>query len=156
MIRATSVSKGMRISLQSRSLMSYPMGYAYKVSKTMMPKISDTERAALNAGTGASIWISADIPELFIDGHNFIHSQIYAVGFDREIFSGNPSLKDLEKYSVKLSAEEKGNKKFTFWVSKACVRKLIWFGCPIKVLQLQYKSIFLMYIILLHEFASWR
>ena len=34
-----------------------------------------------------------------------------AVGFDREIFSGNPSLKDLEKYSVKLSAEEKGTVK---------------------------------------------
>lgn len=32
------------------------------------------------------------------------------VGFDREIFSGNPSLKDLEKYTVKLSAEEKGNR----------------------------------------------
>jgi hypothetical protein len=27
-------------------------GYAYKVAKSMMPKISDTERAALNAGTG--------------------------------------------------------------------------------------------------------
>jgi hypothetical protein len=27
-------------------------GYAYKIAKSMMPKISDTERAALNAGTG--------------------------------------------------------------------------------------------------------
>ena len=53
MIRINSINKGMKLSLQSRSLMSYPMGYAYKVSKTMMPKISDTERAALNAGTGA-------------------------------------------------------------------------------------------------------
>lgn len=33
---------------------------------------------------------------------------IKTVGFDREIFGGNPSLKDLEKYTVKLSAEEKG------------------------------------------------
>ena len=33
--------------------MSYPMEYAYKISKSMMPKISDTERAALNAGTGS-------------------------------------------------------------------------------------------------------
>jgi acyl-CoA dehydrogenase len=60
--------------------MSYPMSYAYKMSKKMMPKISDTERAALNAGT---------------------------VGFDRDLFTGNPSLKDLEKYSVKLTAEER-------------------------------------------------
>eukprot|EP00595_Chromulina_sp_UTEXLB2642_P002442 CAMPEP_0196763690 /NCGR_PEP_ID=MMETSP1095-20130614/4520_1 /TAXON_ID=96789 ORGANISM="Chromulina nebulosa, Strain UTEXLB2642" /NCGR_SAMPLE_ID=MMETSP1095 /ASSEMBLY_ACC=CAM_ASM_000446 /LENGTH=720 /DNA_ID=CAMNT_0042117379 /DNA_START=201 /DNA_END=2363 /DNA_ORIENTATION=- len=46
----------------------------------MMPKISDTERAALNAGT---------------------------VGFDRNIFSGDPKLKDLLKYKVKLNDEEK-------------------------------------------------
>lgn len=56
-------------------------GYAYGIAKKMMPKISDTERAALNAGT---------------------------VGFDRNIFQGNPSLKDLEGYSVKHSAEEQG------------------------------------------------
>lgn len=46
----------------------------------MMPKISDTERAALNAGT---------------------------VGFDRNIFTGNPSLNDLRKYRLKLSDDEK-------------------------------------------------
>jgi alkylation response protein AidB-like acyl-CoA dehydrogenase len=57
----------------------YISEYAYKIAKKMMPKISDTERAALNAGT---------------------------VGFDRNIFSGNPSLKDLEKYSVKASQDE--------------------------------------------------
>lgn len=57
----------------------YISGYAYKVAKKMMPKISDTERAALNAGT---------------------------VGFDRNIFTGNPSLKDLENYSVKASQDE--------------------------------------------------
>ena len=46
----------------------------------MMPKISDTERAALNAGT---------------------------VGFDRNIFQGNPSMADLSKYNVpKFSADE--------------------------------------------------
>jgi alkylation response protein AidB-like acyl-CoA dehydrogenase len=50
------------------------------VAKKMMPKISDTERAALNAGT---------------------------VGFDRNIFSGHPTLTDLSKYSVKLTPEEK-------------------------------------------------
>ena len=45
-----------------------------------MPKLSDTERAALNAGT---------------------------VGFDRNIFSGKPSSKDLEKYKVpQFSAAE--------------------------------------------------
>lgn len=40
----------------------------------------DTERAALNAGT---------------------------VGFDRNIFSGNPTLNDLKGYSVQLTEEEK-------------------------------------------------
>lgn len=54
-------------------------GYVYKIAKKMMPKISDTERAALNAGT---------------------------VGFDRNIFSGDPKLSDLKNYSVKLSPEE--------------------------------------------------
>lgn len=46
----------------------------------MMPKISDTERAALNAGT---------------------------VGFDRNIFTGNPQLADLKKYRLTLTDEEK-------------------------------------------------
>jgi acyl-CoA dehydrogenase len=46
-------------------------GYAYRLAKGMMPRISPTERAALNAGT---------------------------VGFDRDIFGGNATLKDLEKY----------------------------------------------------------
>eukprot|EP00981_Chlorochromonas_danica_P003091 scaffold614_cov157-Ochromonas_danica.AAC.9 len=55
--------------------------YAYKLAKKMMPKISETERAALNAGT---------------------------VGFDKNLFSGNPSLKDLKDYSVKPSPEEQG------------------------------------------------
>jgi acyl-CoA dehydrogenase len=54
--------------------------YLYKFAKKMMPKISDTERAALNAGT---------------------------VGFDRNIFSGNPSLNDLKKYKLSLTADEK-------------------------------------------------
>lgn len=54
-------------------------GYAYKIAKSMMPKISETERAALNAGT---------------------------VGFDRNIFSGNPTLEDLKNYSIKASPEE--------------------------------------------------
>lgn len=54
--------------------------YAYKIAKSMMPKISDTERAALNAGT---------------------------VGFDGNIFTGNPSMADLKKYDgYKASPEE--------------------------------------------------
>ena len=85
--------------------MSYPMGYAYKISKSMMPKISDTERAALNAGTGA--WLFCWVLNVTDWNLTVIHDHIL-VGFDREIFSGNPSLKDLEKYSVKLSPEEKG------------------------------------------------
>lgn len=45
-----------------------------------MPKISNTEAAALNAGT---------------------------VGFDGELFTGNPSLKNLvKKYDVKLRPDE--------------------------------------------------
>lgn len=54
-------------------------GYFYNIAKKMMPKISETERAALNAGT---------------------------VGFDRNIFGGDPKLSDLENYSVKASPEE--------------------------------------------------
>lgn len=51
----------------------------YNYAKSIMPKISDTERAALNAGT---------------------------VGFDRNIFAGNSTLKDLNIYSVGLTPEE--------------------------------------------------
>jgi acyl-CoA dehydrogenase len=56
-------------------------GYGYKIAKKMMPKISETERAALNAGT---------------------------VGFDRNIFHGNATLADLSKYQLwkGTSAEE--------------------------------------------------
>ena len=53
--------------------------YGYKVAKGMMPKISDTERAALNAGT---------------------------VGFDGNIFTGNPSVEDLSKYAIPSSPDE--------------------------------------------------
>jgi len=58
---------------------------AYKMAKGMMPKISDTERTALACGT---------------------------VGFDKDIFAGNPSLASLvEKYPLagldQLSDEEK-------------------------------------------------
>lgn len=45
----------------------------------MVPKMSDTERAALESGT---------------------------IGFDRNIFRGNPKLKDLEKYTAKLPENE--------------------------------------------------
>ncbi|TYZ62257.1 hypothetical protein PybrP1_000861 [[Pythium] brassicae (nom. inval.)] len=62
--------------LQSRT---FVYGQLYKVAKKMMPRMSNTEKAALESGT---------------------------VGFDRDIFSGSPSLKTLEKYSAKLSAEE--------------------------------------------------
>ena len=66
-----------RDSSQSRAISQY----LYKIAKGMMPKISDTERAALNAGT---------------------------VGFDRNIFSGDPSLKDLSQYKVpQFSPDEK-------------------------------------------------
>nr|CCA15250.1 acylCoA dehydrogenaselike protein putative [Albugo laibachii Nc14] len=54
-------------------------GQLYKVAKKMMPRMSYTEKAALESGT---------------------------IGFDRDIFSGSPSLKTLEKYSAKLTPEE--------------------------------------------------
>lgn len=53
---------------------------AYNLAKKMMPKISETERVALGAGT---------------------------IGFDRDIFTGSPSLKHLtDTYSPALSSEE--------------------------------------------------
>ena len=53
---------------------------AYNLAKKIMPKISETEAAALNSGT---------------------------VAFDADLFGGDPKLKKLvEKYNVKLSAEE--------------------------------------------------
>ena len=52
----------------------------YNLAKKMMPKMSETEKIALGAGT---------------------------VGFDRDIFGGSPSLKHLvDTYTPKLSAEE--------------------------------------------------
>lgn len=56
------------------------MGPAYKFAKSIMPKISATEQAALNSGT---------------------------VGFDRDIFGGRPSLASLvSKYDVGFTEEE--------------------------------------------------
>lgn len=53
---------------------------AYDLAKKVMPKISNTEAAALNAGT---------------------------VGFDGDLFAGSPSLKKLiMTYDVKLSPDE--------------------------------------------------
>jgi alkylation response protein AidB-like acyl-CoA dehydrogenase len=53
---------------------------AYNLAKKIMPKISETEAAALNSGT---------------------------VAFDADLFGGDPKLKTLvEKYNAKLSAEE--------------------------------------------------
>uniref|UniRef100_A0A7S0ESF2 Acyl-coenzyme A dehydrogenase n=1 Tax=Hanusia phi TaxID=3032 RepID=A0A7S0ESF2_9CRYP len=56
------------------------IGPAYTLAKNVMPKISETEAAALNSGS---------------------------VCFDRELFEGNPSTKRLlEKYKIKISPEE--------------------------------------------------
>lgn len=55
-------------------------GAAFKLAQKAMPKISETERVALGCGS---------------------------VGFDRDIFSGSPSLKKLlDTYTPRLSAEE--------------------------------------------------
>ena len=54
---------------------------AYNLVKKVMPKISATEAAALRAGT---------------------------IGFDRDLFGGNPSLKELQnKYTVELRSDER-------------------------------------------------
>eukprot|EP01100_Stratorugosa_tubuloviscum_P004190 TRINITY_DN203_c0_g2_i1.p1 TRINITY_DN203_c0_g2~~TRINITY_DN203_c0_g2_i1.p1 ORF type:complete len:786 (-),score=433.38 TRINITY_DN203_c0_g2_i1:19-2352(-) len=52
----------------------------FEMSKKMVPKMSETERAALNSGT---------------------------VGFDRELLNGSATLKALSKYSVELTQKEK-------------------------------------------------
>lgn len=58
----------------------YIWGFGYNLAKKMLPKMSDTEKAALESGT---------------------------VGFDRDLFSGNPSLKKLlSTYDAKLTPEE--------------------------------------------------
>jgi acyl-CoA dehydrogenase len=62
--------------IQTRSFVYGPL---YKLAKKMMPRMSNTEKAALESGT---------------------------VGFDRDIFSGSPQLSSLDKYSAKLSPEE--------------------------------------------------
>ncbi|ETW03800.1 hypothetical protein H310_05165 [Aphanomyces invadans] len=54
-------------------------GGLYNMAKKMMPRMSKTEKAALDSGT---------------------------VGFDRDIFSGSPKLSALDKYSAKLTPEE--------------------------------------------------
>merc|ERR1719375_167492 len=59
---------------------SFLTGAAYNLAKKAMPKMSETEKVALGCGT---------------------------VGFDRDIFSGSPSLQHLlDTYKPKLSAEE--------------------------------------------------
>ncbi|RLN49927.1 hypothetical protein BBJ29_001685 [Phytophthora kernoviae] len=61
---------------QTRSFVSKQL---YKLAKSVMPRMSNTEKAALESGT---------------------------VGFDRDIFSGSPSLATLDKYSAQLNTEE--------------------------------------------------
>lgn len=64
----------------SKIIKQYYFQFAYNIAKKVMPKISNTEAAALNAGT---------------------------VGFDGDLFSGKPSLNNLvQKYNAKLSTEE--------------------------------------------------
>lgn len=54
-------------------------GPLYSICKSIIPKISKTEQAALESGT---------------------------IGFDRELFSGKPSLQSLMKYEAKLTPKE--------------------------------------------------
>jgi len=61
--------------IQSRSI----FGMFYENAKKVMPKMSETEKAALEAGT---------------------------VGFDRDIYSGKPSLSTLMSYEPRLTEEE--------------------------------------------------
>ena len=61
--------------VQKRSI----YGPLYSICKSIMPKISKTEQAALESGT---------------------------IGFDRELFSGKPSVQSLMKYEAKLTPKE--------------------------------------------------
>lgn len=54
-------------------------GTLYGIAKKVMPAVSATERAALECGT---------------------------VGFDRELFAGNPSMANLNKYTIALNERE--------------------------------------------------
>jgi len=80
---------------QHQATRTFVMGFAYKLAKKVTPKISATEAAALDAGT---------------------------VGFDRELFGGNPSLQQLKtNYDLKvgwlIEAPPIGwMKKFLCWV----------------------------------------
>jgi acyl-CoA dehydrogenase len=77
-LRRPNRSEGLGL-IRQQNARSFIFGPFYKLAKKMMPKISPTEKAALDAGT---------------------------VGFDRDIFSGSPTLSQLKKYSVTLSAAE--------------------------------------------------
>ncbi|KAG7399671.1 hypothetical protein PHYBOEH_008314 [Phytophthora boehmeriae] len=65
--------------LQQQQTRPFVSKQLYKLAKKVMPRMSNTEKAALESGT---------------------------VGFDRDIFSGSPSLATLDKYSAKLNEEE--------------------------------------------------
>lgn len=72
-----STRRAPRIALHSRSFLT---AAAYKLAQKQLPKMSETEKVALGCGT---------------------------VGFDRDIFTGSPSLKHLlDTYTPKLTAEE--------------------------------------------------
>ena len=71
------LARGPAASQRSRTFLT---AAAYNLAKKQMPKMSETEKIALGAGT---------------------------VGFDRDIFGGSPSLKELvSTYTPKLSPEE--------------------------------------------------
>lgn len=74
--RAAIVAAAETKPLSRRTFISTPL---YNLAKKMLPKMSDTERAALESGT---------------------------VGFDRAIFSGSPTLAALDKYHAVLPPHE--------------------------------------------------
>jgi alkylation response protein AidB-like acyl-CoA dehydrogenase len=78
LIRSSTLSAGRRGLLLAQTERSLFAGL-YPLAKKMMPKMSSTEKAALEAGT---------------------------VGFDREIYKGHPTLSQLMGYSPQLSEEE--------------------------------------------------
>lgn len=70
------------------------------MAKKMMPKISETERVALGCGTVTHRTVLTSFKVLTI-------FPSFKVGFDRDIFTGSPSLKHLlDTYSPGLTKEE--------------------------------------------------
>jgi hypothetical protein len=69
---------------------------------------SDTEKAALNAGTGLTTVLQNVFLGSCIRNLVFCSINLLIVGFDGILFTGSPSIRDLQGYTVALTNEEAG------------------------------------------------